>query len=54
MFGTAWDDLLDYIGRGNPGLQARNKFHAFFMLENQRHDFFADLSQHYRQAKNAM
>lgn len=32
MCGTAWNDLLDYGGCGNPGLQARNKFHAFSFL----------------------
>ncbi len=28
---TAWNDLLDCGGRGNPECQARNKFHAFIM-----------------------
>ena len=37
VLGTAWNDLLDYVGRGNPRLQARDKFHAFSMLENHHH-----------------
>ena len=29
--GTAWNDLLDYVGRGNPEIQARNTIPRFFM-----------------------
>ena len=30
---SAWDDLLDCRGRGNPDVQARKTFHAFFMSQ---------------------
>ena len=30
--------LVRLVGCGSPWTQARNKFHAFFMLENQRYD----------------
>ena len=35
MLCTAWNDLLDYVGRGNPGLQARNTIPRFFYVESQ-------------------
>jgi hypothetical protein len=30
---SAWNNLLDFGGRGNPDVQARKTFHAFFMSQ---------------------